>query len=97
MRVGKFHSVGCELIDVGRGDFGFGIVASGISVAHVIGENDDDVGFFSRESGAETKKTESEMLDEGHCGEPRGINERKQRREREFKQKGLKFLRVGGT
>ena len=67
MGVGKLHSVGGQLVDVRRGDFGIGIKASRIAIAHVVGENDDDVGFVGSEGGAQTEEGKGELLECGHC------------------------------
>ncbi len=48
MSVPKHHSFRCQLIDVRGGDFRFGIETPGISVPHIINEDNQDVRLFSR-------------------------------------------------
>ena len=79
--VGKFKTFLGELVDVGSGDLGIGIEASRVSIAHVIGKDDNDVGFVGSKSGAKTEEGKSELLEEGHCRETRGFTPKKQRRE----------------
>jgi hypothetical protein len=45
VRVGKTHAVASEGIDIRRGDFGIRIVAAGIAIAHVVDQDDQDVGI----------------------------------------------------
>ena len=43
--VGEFHAIVSEGVDVRSDYFGLGIETGRIAVAHVIDENDHDVGF----------------------------------------------------
>ena len=46
MGVGKAHSLSGEAVEVRRGNFAVGIVASHIAVSHIVGEDVDDVGIL---------------------------------------------------
>ena len=50
MGIGEQHTFSGELIDVRGRDFRFFVVAAGISVPHVIHENEDDVRLGCRRS-----------------------------------------------
>lgn len=56
--IGEAHTFTRELIDVRRGDFRFGMVARNITVAQVIGENEEDIGSFRFQGNCESEKSE---------------------------------------
>ena len=62
MGVGELHAIPGEGIDMRGRDFGLGIETGGITIAHVIDQNDDDVWFGM---GA---PSESEQGEEKSCG-----------------------------
>ena len=45
MGVGESHATLGQSVEIGRVDFGFGVVAGDVAIAHVIGKNQNDVRF----------------------------------------------------
>ncbi len=45
MSVREEHTFMGEPGEVGGGDPGIGVIRLGVAVAHVVGEDDDDIGF----------------------------------------------------
>ena len=58
VELGETGAVGCELVEVGSLDFTS--VAAEIGEAHVVNENDDDVGAFVGRQFARENETENE-------------------------------------
>ncbi len=42
--IGEPHAVSCKLVEDGRGDPGFGVVAGHVSVAEIVGQDEQDIG-----------------------------------------------------
>ena len=65
MRIGESKTIGREPIEVGRGDLGFRVVATNISVPQVVGQNQHDVrrcGENLADTGQEKKPGEKTFI-----------------------------------
>ena len=46
MSIGEAHATLGQPVEIWRVDFGFGVVAGYVAIAHVISKNQNDVGLF---------------------------------------------------
>lgn len=60
MRIGEPHAFGGNLVDAWRRDPGCFVIAAGITVAHIVGQNEDDVRAIVRCLVAGNKGNEKE-------------------------------------
>ena len=64
MRIGESHPLAGKLVEMRRGDFRIRILNTEITVAHIIGVNDDDVRAISGGGTGDQQDSEKESANE---------------------------------